>query len=272
MNGHGPPRTASTALGSPQASYAGRRSDSRIGRQSPLPPKPFNRQPSISTRRTRHPPEYCEPPGVASGERPNRRDFRNIVSISLPRKTIPRFFQIPARHRRLTIVMNHWNSGDSPSTHLTRPVAQHWRDGLFCGLDGIRTHDLLFRRQTLYPLSYKPVRRSTIPTCADDMRKRYVQTAYADARASWTRASWTRASCEGITTHQFAASLAHRRVSLRTAAPRAAARGHSVHQRCQPTTRALQPLIARLGDSEILEQTLAYRLNLVAVTGSQIIQ
>ena len=172
MNGHGPPRTASTALGSPQASYAGRRSDSRIGRQSPLPPKPFNRQPSISTRRTRHPREYCEPPGVASGERPNRRDFRNIVSISLPRKPIPRFFQIPARHRRLTIVMNRWNSGDSPSTHLTRPVAQHWRDGLFCGLDGIRTHDLLFRRQTLYPLSYKPVRRSTIPTCADDMRKR----------------------------------------------------------------------------------------------------
>ena len=24
------------------------------------------------------------------------------------------------------------------------------------GLDGDRTHDLLFRRQTLYPLSYKP--------------------------------------------------------------------------------------------------------------------
>lgn len=35
------------------------------------------------------------------------------------------------------------------------------------GLDGIRTHDLLFRRQTLYPLSYKPVRQSTIPTCTD---------------------------------------------------------------------------------------------------------
>lgn len=66
MNGHGPPRTASTALGSPQASYAGRRSDSRIGRQSPLPPKPFNRQPSISTRRTRHPPEYSHSLGATA--------------------------------------------------------------------------------------------------------------------------------------------------------------------------------------------------------------
>ena len=31
-----------------------------------------------------------------------------------------------------------------------------------CGLDGDRTHDLLFRRQTLYPLSYKPVRQTTL--------------------------------------------------------------------------------------------------------------
>ena len=30
------------------------------------------------------------------------------------------------------------------------------------GLDGDRTHDLLFRRQTLYPLSYKPVRQPTL--------------------------------------------------------------------------------------------------------------
>ena len=30
------------------------------------------------------------------------------------------------------------------------------------GLDGDRTHDLLFRRQTLYPLSYKPVRQTTL--------------------------------------------------------------------------------------------------------------
>ena len=30
------------------------------------------------------------------------------------------------------------------------------------GLDGDRTHDLLFRRQTLYPLSYKPMQRTTV--------------------------------------------------------------------------------------------------------------
>lgn len=72
MNGHGPPRTASTALGSPQASYAGRRSDSRIGRQSPLPPKPLNHQPSISTRRTRHPPEYSRPPDTTRCSPPHR--------------------------------------------------------------------------------------------------------------------------------------------------------------------------------------------------------
>ena len=30
------------------------------------------------------------------------------------------------------------------------------------GLDGDRTHDLLFRRQTLYPLSYNPVRQPTL--------------------------------------------------------------------------------------------------------------
>ena len=77
-----------------------------------------------------------------------------------------------------------WPMTQNPE--ISKAAAQHWRDGLFCGLDGIRTHDLLFRRQTLYPLSYKPVRPSTIPTCADDMRKRYVQTAYADARTSWT--------------------------------------------------------------------------------------
>lgn len=59
---------------------------------------------------------------------------------------------------------------------MSKAAAQHWRDGLFCGLDGIRTHDLLFRRQTLYPLSYKPVRPSTIPTCADDMCRRHAQT------------------------------------------------------------------------------------------------
>ena len=116
MNGHGPPRTASTALGSPQASYVGRRSDSRIGRQSPLPPKPFNRQPSISTRRTRHPPEYscppdttrCTPPIARSGtprRTPpnlnisaiprNRRDIRIPVSISRRQSPIPRVCQIP---------------------------------------------------------------------------------------------------------------------------------------------------------------------------------
>lgn len=91
MNGHGPPRTASTALGSPQASYAGRRSDSRIGRQSPLPPKPFNRQPSISTRRTRHPPEYsrppdttrCSPPIARSGT--PRRTPSNLNISAIPR-------------------------------------------------------------------------------------------------------------------------------------------------------------------------------------------
>ena len=107
MNGHGPPRTASTALGSPQASYAGRRSDSRIGRQSPLPPKPFNRQPSISTRRTRHPPEYSRPPDTTrctphrtlrhtppnlniSGIPRDRRDFRirRILPISAPTPVI----------------------------------------------------------------------------------------------------------------------------------------------------------------------------------------
>lgn len=77
-----------------------------------------------------------------------------------------------------------WPITQNPET--SKAAAQHWRDGLSCGLDGIRTHDLLFRRQTLYPLSYKPVRPSTIPTCADDVHKRYVQTAYADARASWT--------------------------------------------------------------------------------------
>lgn len=111
MNGHGPPRTASTALGSPQASYAGRRSDSRIGRQSPLPPKPFNRQPSISTRRTRHPPEYSRPPDTTRCSPPiarsgtprrtplnlnisaiprDRRDFRirRILPISAPTPVI----------------------------------------------------------------------------------------------------------------------------------------------------------------------------------------
>ena len=38
-----------------------------------------------------------------------------------------------------------------------------WPFTCLCGgLDGDRTHDLLFRRQTLYPLSYKPVRQPTL--------------------------------------------------------------------------------------------------------------
>lgn len=97
MNGHGPPRTASTALGSPQASYAGRRSDSRIGRQSPLPPKPFNRQPSISTRRTRHPPEYSRPPDTTRCSPPSHAPARPAaprqISISLQFHGIAEIFE-----------------------------------------------------------------------------------------------------------------------------------------------------------------------------------
>ena len=44
----------------------------------------------------------------------------------------------------------------------TKPASQDEESGLTCGLEGVRTLDLLFRRQTLYPLSYEP--RITHPT------------------------------------------------------------------------------------------------------------
>lgn len=105
----------------------------------------------------------------------NVPDWRNGQS-TMPQ--MPRHPGLPATGHTF------WPITQNPE--MSKAAAQHWRDGFSCGLDGIRTHDLLFRRQTLYPLSYKPVRPSTIPTCADDMHKRYVQTAYADARVSWT--------------------------------------------------------------------------------------
>lgn len=98
MNGHGPPRTASTALGSPQASYVGRRSDSRIGRQSPLPPKPFNRQPSISTRRTRHPPEYSHSLDATSRRNTAICRVQPPIGYSRPQDTASAGIQLPAGH------------------------------------------------------------------------------------------------------------------------------------------------------------------------------
>lgn len=144
MNGHGPPRTASTALGSPQASYVGRRSDSRIGRQSPLPPKPFNRQPSISTRRTRHPPEYSRPPDTTRCTPPSHAPAHPAaprqISISLQFRGIAEIFgsqsqylaakvrfrefvRFPARHRRRATVRNRWNSANF-SIHSSHPTCR----------------------------------------------------------------------------------------------------------------------------------------------------
>lgn len=56
--------------------------------------------------------------------------------------------------------------------HIFSPLNPHRCAANASGLDGDRTHDLLFRRQTLYPLSYKPVRHPTLHALFRNMRNR----------------------------------------------------------------------------------------------------
>ena len=94
------------------------------------------------------------------GIRPSTDYSLLFHTIRLPFSPNRAVFPQPKRAGITSLAIADTSTSTSTSTSLARAeYAKGFRwlaESHAGGLDGDRTHDLLFRRQTLYPLSYKP--------------------------------------------------------------------------------------------------------------------